>query len=67
MKRLLQGIEYSTEHKVMAGKFFVGWLAFLVADALWLDALVGWLKVTTHVFLAGGAALSFLFWLPFPL
>jgi len=32
-------------HKHYAIKFFLAWVAFAVADALWLDELSGWLKL----------------------
>lgn len=63
MERLVHGIQHSAGHKAVAAKFLAGWIAFILADSFWLDELTGWLKFTTHVFLAGGAALSFLFWL----
>ena len=49
-------------HKHYAIKFFLAWVAFAVADALWLDELSGWLKLVTHALLLLAAFLSVVFW-----
>ena len=50
------------EHKHYAVKFFLAWVAFAVADALWLDEMSGWLKLVTHLVLLLAAILSVVFW-----
>jgi len=50
------------EHKHYAVKFFLAWVAFAVADALWLEELSGWLKFATHALLLLAAFLSVVFW-----
>jgi len=50
------------EHKHYAVKFFMAWVAFAVADALWLDEMSGWLKLLTHLVLLLAAILSVIFW-----
>ena len=50
------------EHKHYAVKFFLAWVAFAAADALWLDELSGWLKLVTHLVLLLAAILSVVFW-----
>jgi len=50
------------EHKHYAVKFFLAWVAFATADALWLDELSGWLKLATHALLLLAALLSVVFW-----
>jgi len=55
-------VQIALAHKHYAVKFFLAWLAFAVADALWLDEISGWLKLLTHLVLLLAAILSVIFW-----
>jgi len=55
-------MQLALEHKHYAVKFFLAWVVFTVADAMWLDEMSGWLKLVTHLVLLLAAILSVIFW-----